>query len=217
MEMSITRALAEYKTLKDRIESKIVQLSPFVVTVGSKIQERKFQSMDIASFNKQTQEQVDSIKGLMSRAEAIKKAIDKSNFVTKVKIGGEEMTVLEALNKKKSLPLKKELLRRLQSELVSANIEMTSALKRNEERIIMMVENEIKSSAAGSKVSKSEEEDILKKNTKMVENTYPVALQDPCKVQDWIKTLEKEIENFEHEVDYILSESNSITIISLPD
>lgn len=215
--MSITRALAEYKTLKDRIESKIYHLAPFAVTVGSKIQERKFQSMDITAFSKQAQEEVDSVKGLLARAEAVKKAIDESNFTTKVKIGGIEMTVLEALNKKKTLPLKKGLLRKLQSEFSDANSEMTTALKRNEERVTTMVENEIKSSAAGSKVSKAEEENILKKNTEMVEKTYPVVLQDPCKVQDWIKTLEKEIEDFEHEVDYVLSESNSTTIISLPD
>lgn len=217
MEMSITRALSEYKILKERIESKILKLSPFVVTVGAKIQERKFQSMDLAAFTKQTQEEVDSVKGLMARAEAIKKAIDESNFVTKVKISGEEMTVLEALNKKKSLPLKKTLLRRLETEFMDANIEYDCGLKKNEDRINTMVENEIKVSAAGSKVSKSEEENILKKNTEMVEKTYPVILQDPCKAQDWIKSLQKEVEDFEHEVDYALSESNSTTFISLPD
>lgn len=217
MEISITRALSEYKILKERIEFKILKLSPFVVTVGAKIQERKFQSMDLAAFTKQTQEEVDSVKGLMKRAEAIKKAIDESNFVTKVKIAGEEMTVLEALNKKKSIPLKKSLLRRLESEFMDAGVDLNTCLKRNEERITTMVENEIKSSAAGSKVSKSEEENILKKNTEMVEKTYPVVLQDPCKAQDWIKSLQKEVEDFEHEVDYVLSESNSTTLISIPD
>lgn len=216
MEMSITRALAESKTLKERISKKTRELRPFAVTVGQKIRgDRGY--LDVDTFSKEIREEVESLKSLISRREAIKKAIDDSNYKTKVAIGGIEMTVLEALNKKNCLELSEKLLVQLERELRLAKSDVEAAFSENQRRIQSMTDDEIKASAANGRTSKDEKENILKKYTDMVEASSGVELQDPGNCQEWIKKLQEDIENFKHEVDYVLSESNSTTLISVPD
>ena len=50
-----------------------------------------------------------------------------------------------------------------------------------------------------------------------IESLYPIALIDPIKVEDEIKKEEKFLEDFKGEVDFVLSESNSLTYIEITD
>ena len=59
--------------------------------------------------------------------------------------------------------------------------------------------------------------ELEKKAVEQIEGLYGVKFVDPLSLETIIKQLESEIEEFESNVDYALSESNSQTFIEIPD
>ena len=59
--------------------------------------------------------------------------------------------------------------------------------------------------------------DVEKEACETVDKLYEVKMIDPLTLEDKIKELEKEIDEFQKNVDFVLSESNSRTYIEIPD
>ena len=163
----------------------------------------------IEDFRKQIQGSWDKSNDLIKRRNAIKRAVVLSNATTKVKVGIEEFTVAEAIEMKNTgMQFKKELLNQLNRQYVDA-IRITE--KENGETLQSKAENYV-IGLYGSKEGKVNTEEI--ENTKkqfIVNNTFE--LVDPIKVREKIDALEKEISEFETEIDSCLSVSNSLTEI----
>ena len=99
--MTVHKALAEIKILRDRIQSEIFN-SVFVSC--KKNSQSKISGMDVDEYEKIITGCYDKDVDLMSRLEALQRAVMLSNAVTKVKIkigeNEEERTVAEAINMK---------------------------------------------------------------------------------------------------------------------
>lgn len=163
--------------------------------------------MGIEDFEKKAKEDLQSVNDLIARITLIKTAIDKSNSVTVVTIGKKEMTIQEVLVEKKFIENKKILLAKLKSLKDSANRSFQACTESVTAKI-----DKLRESYGSSKDSEKEMiEDICKKT---LEVEYP-KMVDPCDLSKKIELLEKEIEDFENNVDYALSESNSITYIEV--
>jgi predicted polyphosphate/ATP-dependent NAD kinase len=206
MKISITRALAELKTLRSRYESEVSDLDVIGVSVGKKML-APYTQYTPEEFGKVVSSKYQSLIDIEKRIVLIKTKIDQSNFQTKVKIGETEMTVLEAIEMKNFIELKKDRLERLKSGLKVARKNYEVAIQKNVDRIEKNVSDQ---TSAGNK--DKELEATIKES---IEKLYPVSYIDPLAVEKKIEEEEKFISSFETEVDFVLSESNSLNYIEI--
>jgi len=204
--MTIHKALAELKIIGDRINNSI---STATFIKANKHSNEKINGISIDSFKSQIQGNWDKSNDLIKRRNAIKRAVVLSNATTKVKVGVEEFTVAEAIEMKNTgMQYKKELLNQLNRQYVDA-IRITE--KENGETLQSKAENYVIGlyGSKEGKTSMNEAEETKKQF--IVNNTFEFI--DPIKVRDKIDNLEKEISEFETEIDSCLSVSNSLTEI----
>ena len=132
VEISITRALTELKTLKNRYEKSIRELDLMAVKQGNKLRSPRAY-MKEEDFVKKAESGLQSSHDLYRRIIDIKTAIDKSNFTTVIKVGKlGEMTVQEALVYKKYIDLKKLELSKLRKLSVNEKSDYEEAIKENQ-------------------------------------------------------------------------------------
>lgn len=153
---------------------------------------------------------LESITSIITRKNAIKRAVDLSNATTKVTINGVEMTVVEAINlKNHGLESKLALVNSMKKQYTLAINKATSdnntLNERAESYVIGMY---------GGKDTKTDPSTITKAKQEFIEmNTIDIV--DGVDILKTIKALEEEIFNFTAEVDATLSESNAITQITI--
>lgn len=208
--MTITRALCELKTLKQRHEKQLQELKVIAVKHGSKVR-YPHPSYKPEDFEKEIDPNLQSIEKLEAMIFEIKSKIDESNSKTIVKIGSKEMTVKEAITMKDLVYLKKSRLNKMKRELESARDAYEKAIKENQSSIDRQV-SDLASKSTNGKIDSDAETKI----SETVNTLYEVSFIDHG-LSEKIKNLETEIEDFESNVDFALSESNSITSIEVSD
>lgn len=207
MEYTITRGLSELKTLKARYQKELREMNIIAVKHGSRLR-KPYTSFSVEDFKKNAAAKVQSVEAIAKRIVEIKTQIDKANATTIVKIGSREMTISEALVEKSFIGLKKDLLNKYKMELREAREEFDCATEENKRRVEKIVSD---------KSAKEKDDTNEKEVTEMIDKTYPIELIDPSKLEDKIQKLEREIEEFESNVDFALSEINSTTKIVVSD
>lgn len=207
MEMTITRGLAELKLLDARIRRSIDEAAFVAVVVGEK-PVKGFQSNE--EFSRRAQASLQSAQDLIRRRNAIKAAIVVSNATTYVTIGGVRMTVAEAIERKRSIQYDEALLGTLREQHRSAVQEMEQKNAEVKLRLDRLLEANFGKDAK----AKDSEYDAIARPF-MAQNE--AKLVDPVKVKTVIDSMTAEIETFKTEVDFVLSESNTLTRISVPD
>jgi hypothetical protein len=207
--MTVTRALAELKLLDSRITKGIAYSGSFVDVSQKKTENgnKAIKSgMSKDEFEKRAVSNYTSINDLINRRNKIKSAILKSNANTKVVIGGKEYTVVEAIDQKSAIQYKKDLLSTMKNQLANILQEIDKSKTKVESQVETMLAQSL---GSNKKVSDSDYDTIAKPFIEANE----LKLIDPLKLQDKIDMLDKEIDEFETEVDFVLSESNSRTEI----
>lgn len=204
--MSIHRGLAELKLLDSRINRAIAE---GIYCTHNKRSNQKIQGMEIQDFkDKVIKSSFDKVEELIKRRQNIKSAIVKSNAMTDVEIAGNIMSVAEAIERKNSIEYDRDFLNKLKQQYSTAllNIERNNSTltERADAQINALYQN--KDNVDPSKIQSL-------KNDFIEENTFD--LIDPISIKAKIDKLEKEIEEFEVEVDFKLSESNSLTMIEV--
>ncbi len=203
MTITIARALVELKTLDSRITKMIGDnLWTCYKTKG------KNYNLNEDDYKKKTTSEFQSLNDLIKRRNAVKNAIVLSNSIKEVTIGSQTMTVAQAIEYKKIIEYKKYLL---------------ETLKKQRQNVI------VESEAHKQKVQYKIDENvriICGKDAKPDANTIqtisdgiskgdPIEIFDPLNLDQVIKNLEMEIEEFTANVDYALSESNALTQIEV--
>ena len=206
--MTIHKALAELKIIGDRINNSISS-STFIK--ANKHSNEKINGVSVDEFKSQIQGNWDKSNDLIKRRNAIKRNVVLSNAKTIVKVGNDEFTVAEAIEMKNTgMQYKKELLNQLNRQYVDA-IRVTE--KENGETLQQKAENYVIGlyGSKEGKTSMNEAEETKKQF--IVNNTFEFI--DPIKVREKIDSLEKEIAEFDAEIDSCLSVSNSLTEIEI--
>lgn len=198
-EISITQALAELKLLKSRLES--------AVNNGEYITlKTKARPVDTVEFSKTAKSYYQSYSDLLNRYNKIKGAIVISNATTRVVVASKEYSVAEAIEHKRNLSLKKQMLTKLQTQLKmtqDAYARHTNDIQNRAERLL---EVELgKDGKTNVENSNQFVDSFLKSNRAEV--------VDPLNLESLIKELSTEISEFETTVDWVLSESNGKTKI----
>ena len=208
--MTIHKALAELKTMDDRI-TKAIRNTTYVMAV--KHSAEKINGVKINDFKDNMKSGYQKVEDLIARREAMKRAVVLSNATTKVKVGDKEMTVAEAIEMKNhGMEFRSMLLRQINSAYISAQNELTrnsgDILEKNAEQYVLSV---IAAQPKDSKMSVDSEAMKGLRKTYIENNTYD--LIDPMNIAKVIETLDAEINEFNAEVDAALSCSNALTVI----
>lgn len=205
MEISITKALRELKTLDARILKKINETT-FAASKKPKENIRGFKTVD--EFKKEAKENLQSIKDLMDRRKQIKKSIVESNATTLVEVSGVKMTVADAIERKNFIEIEKTLLRKMNSDYAQSQerVEVNNELA--QDRLDTQLNNMI---------SKDGKTDLtaVEGYKKLFWESEETKLIDPISVKEIVTKMALDIESFEDDVDVALSEINARTLINI--
>jgi hypothetical protein len=202
--MTIHRALGELKLIDAKIEKAIAAVQPSGIHQKGKLVNQQFKEEDFAADAKSWYDQAVD---LIARKTKIKSAIVQSNGVARVKVGSKEMTVADAINAKATVKFKKKLIESLTAKhrgIVAAMNTQNAIVQSNVQKLL--------EAALGKDSVKADKADV-----DAIRKPYTDAnewhLFDPLKVDEKVKAMEKEIGDFEADVDAVLSESNAVTFI----
>lgn len=202
MSMSVTQALPELKLLDKRIE----KISDNVLN-WCKVSHNGY-PVDKEKHRLETESQLQSFNDLVNRRNTIKRAVILSNAVTRVKIGNWEGTVAEAIEYKNSIYTKRVFLDGMKSALKNARDEYERMKGQVDGRLERLLQSEL------GKDVKTNPETIQALTTTFRENNK-VEFVDPLDLASKIATLEEELDSFQTNVDWVLSESNGKTLIQV--
>ena len=211
MEISITRALTELKTLDSRIEKTIGNAT--LIGAKRKSSEKIDNRYTVDEFNKLAQSNNQSVRDLIVRKTLIKQAIAKANVETHVLIGGKKYTIVDALERRRSLELEKELLVKMKFQHRQTLAKVQHGNDDVESDLNDLLNTRMSSESKDNKNSNSNNLEFAKQYRDMKE----WELIDPLGLEKLIEELELEIDEFENDVDSSLSEINAITKIVIPD
>lgn len=204
--MTIHRALSELKLIDSKIEKQINEIVPSGIYQKGKLINNYVKEED---FSTSAKSKFDSVNDLIARKNAIKSAIVEANGVTKVKVSEKEMTIADAINFKAVVKFKKKLIETLkarQQQVVAQLNQQNTVVEQNVQRIL-----EATFGKENVKAGKDDVESVRKPY--MDANEFH--LFDPLKVAEKVEAMEKEVGDFEMEVDAVLSEINAVTFIEV--
>ena len=199
--ISITQALAELKLLDKRIQKALGNVTWADVKTKS-------HPIDGEKFAKTVRAEYQSFNDLVKRRDIIKRAVVKANATTRVKVGNWEGTVAEAIEYKMSIGYKKRLLDIMRMQLLTAKQQFKDQQESVDARLEKLLHSEL------GKDVKTIPETITALTNSFRENNK-VELVDPLDLSERTKELDEEIESFETNVDWVLSETNGKTLIEV--
>lgn len=206
--MSLTRALAEVKLLEKRVAKQSSELQPIAVKVGGKIKQ-PFQ-VEETKFKADVQSAWDSITDLIKRRQKIKRALNKANAETEVTIGDQKMTIAEAIDMKSFIKNQENLLNYLRQEKARSNTQ----IERINEKVNQGLQKLLEQHFSKEGNARPKQEDMQEISEPYLKNNQ-AALVDPINIDEKIKELQKQIDEFILNVDFSLSEINSKTEITI--
>jgi hypothetical protein len=205
--MTIHRALAELKLIDSKIEKAISVIEPTGVMQANKPVSGFYKKED---FETEAKAKFQSVVDLIERKNKIKSAIVTANGVTQVEISGVKMTIADAINFKSVVVFKKNLIATLIKKHNSVKSKFTVE---NEKVNNVALENaKIMIGKQGDDRVKPTDEDVKNIVEPFVKRNE-FHLVDPLEVEKLTEKLQNEVNNFEVEVDAVLSEINAITVI----
>ena len=212
MKCTIHEALGKIKLIDKKIDKKIDK-SIFIDAKKNNEDRCRYSNMSVASFEKNAKANFDSIEQLMKNKIELKTKIDLSNAVTMIELNKEKVTIVQAIAMKKDIELKRLLLSKLIIEK-----ERVADFVRNQNSIVdAKAEKQMQAflSAQGGAEQTDEIVDITSKLSENIRKLESYEEIDAISINNVIEKLDKEISDFEHEIDIKLSISNATTEIEL--
>jgi hypothetical protein len=209
-QISITRALTEIKHLKDRIQ-RAINNPTFVGVVIGKDQYARMATgtKSVTDFKDQAKSDYHTVADMIRRRDELKRAVIKSNSETNVNIGGVTMSVAEAIEMKSSIAFKEALVNKLRHDLQVAK----AFVDKTNEKVNADIEAAVTAAYGNEKGKVDVDQYQAVANPRL--QRQDATLADAIDVETVIAKLQNEIEVFQQEVDFILSESNSRTSITV--
>jgi hypothetical protein len=218
--ISVTQALAELKLLDKRIRKVVAPKTkaeslyayepaePETPELGWTAVKTKSSPVDVEQLTRDAQAEYQSFMALVDRRDRIKKAVVMSNATTRVSVGSWEGTMAEAIEHKASIGYKKMLLGAMKKELCMRREKLKEAEKEVQERLDRLLQSEL-----GKDVRTNP--DTIQAITVSFRENNKVELVDPLGLATRVKALEEEVETFETNVDWVLSEANGRALIDI--
>lgn len=211
--MSITRGLAELKSLAERIDE-ATKTGMYVAVLKGKNDRRTVHNSPkaIDTVTAEINASFQKVAALLLRRQAIKKAIIESNATVKVKIGAEEMTVAEAIERKNSIGLQATFYQFLRKGYIDAANAVTNGNR--------VLDDQIEKAVIAAYGNDSKNKPSAEAYAAVAEprrNDHELSLLDPQNITTKIDELAVKLNTFSMEVDFVLSESNARNEIEVAD
>ena len=203
MTISVTRALAQIKSLDARIAAS--SSNPFVTYA---VNGKTAGGSQTAEVEQTLKSNLQSVRDMIEQRQKLKAAVVKSNAAVRVTIAGNNMTVAQAIERKASISQEQFLLTNLIAQHRRTAKEVESINQNVQQRLDKLIETAV------GKDRKVEEHEIAA-ITEPFRQQNQASLVDPVGLEKLIAEMETEISSFLAEVDYTLSESNAITQIAV--
>uniref|UniRef100_A0A6C0AQD0 Uncharacterized protein n=1 Tax=viral metagenome TaxID=1070528 RepID=A0A6C0AQD0_9ZZZZ len=197
--VSVTQALSELKLLRSRIQH---------ATNGAHLiaMKKKRDMLDSSRFATEARASYQSFTDLLARYNQLKAAIVLSNATTSVKIGDKTYTVADAVERKRTIDFEKAMLNTMKQQFEQVKREHESHTVSEQARVERLLQSEL------SKDSKTNVEVITQlTETFLAQNKAEIL--DPLNLETKIAEMNRQIEEFETKVDWVLSESNGRTVL----
>lgn len=210
--ISVAVALNDLKLIKKRITDKTQALN--AVTVGVSYPSTQKQIGLLNEFKNKAKADFQSILALQERYSAIKEAIVLSNATTEVEIGGKVYTVAGAIEFKSRVEMQQSLINVLSTSLRQGEIKLERANTAFEEGL-----NKLLLTLAGNDKSQVKDKDS-ESVAPLVENYTKINQQeliDPLHLKTELARMQAELDLFKSSVDNVLTHSNVVTLIKVPD
>ena len=199
--VSVTQALSELKLLRSRIQNAIN---------GSRLiaLKKKRDMLDSNKFAVEARASYQSFTDLLARYNQLKAAIVLSNATTSVTIGDKTYTVADAVERKRTIEFEKTMLAIMKQQFEQVKREHEAHTVSEQARVERLIQSEL------SKDSKTNVE-VITQLTETFLNQNKAEVLDPLDLEAKIAETNRQIEEFETKVDWVLSESNGRTVLSL--
>jgi hypothetical protein len=211
--MSITQALAELKLLDKRLRKFYEKNYDYECDASKEPMNwlavrSKTTPVDEEALRRTAMAEWQSFMDLVARRDKMKRAIVLSNATTRVRIGDWEGTVAEAIEHKSSLTYKETMLNTAKSYVKRMESEFQRKQEQLQERLDKLLSSEL------GKDVRTNPDTIQAISVSFRENNK-VELVDPLNVREKLRDLEREVEDFKTNVDWVLSETNGRTMITI--
>jgi len=211
-QMSITRALTSLKAVKKELADYFENPRTFIIALQGTNEAVVASGMTKASLETVMQSDYDGYTGRINRLHALKSAIIKSNAVTTVTINGKQYTVAEAIELKATLPFKEVLLAHFKKQWVN----VSRAVNENNNKVNeLFAKNTNDLKATVNEQTAESTKNYLDTMQKLNDKKFIAKVYDYLKLETKIKELSDEIAAIKLELDYVLSESNTTTLIEV--
>lgn len=202
MSISVNRALTELKLVTKRIEQKRSGLN-ICATVKKDHEEKS-----VKEFVTKSNSLIQQMKDLIERRNQLKSAIVQSNAATYVTVAQSHMSVAEAIERKTSIEIEKTFLKEVRQRYFTAK----DSTDRHNQTIAGRA-NDHALAALTSDGEVSEKSEVYKTIVNSYKNENELVLLAPDDIEEWIEKTQDQIDEFESEVDFVLSESNTVTLL----
>lgn len=204
-QMSVTRALASLKNLDSKIYKKISEFQPIIITNGPSA---PFGYDSVQSFEDRARAEWQAITDLIVYRNALKTAVIESNANTEVEIAGTKMSVAAAIDMKSSIDYYRQLMNTCKNAYLSGSSMMIAA----ENDANRTLETQLNTLLGTDRKSDEAERKSIEEAFRA--RRWP-KLRDPLSVKTKIEELSAFIEDFTSNIDFVLSESNARTVITV--
>lgn len=210
--MSLTRVLAEIKLLDKRIEKKITQ-AVFVDYFKERNKSAGGVNMRLSEddFKKEAIGQYKSIETLMQNRKNLKTALAAANAITTVTVGNVQYSIACAIEVKRSIVLKKLLLQKMKKQFY----DIKAVADNGEVTLEHQIRHHISTMSGVSQNNQDENKELIENMVSVLIEKNRINLMDPLDIRKKIDALDKEIDEFESQIDVVLSEINGKTEVEI--
>lgn len=212
MEMSLTRGLAEVKTLEDRINRMTAEQKFIGVSRGTGSFRQVPGCANPDEFAKTVKSSFQTIQSLVERRNKIKAAIIAANSSTTFVLNGVTYTIAQAVDRKHSIMFEQRLLDQAKRAFTTAqkmHSDMQDKLQRDIDEKYHQVTLKDKSSKTDN--------DLMDSISARMRAEYEPGFIDPLGLESLITKMSEDISAFLMNIDFALSEINAITKITIDD
>ena len=210
IQKSVTRGLVQLKRLEEKIQRDIRMISEFVTV--NKVQEKNVLNgtMTKKQYNEYVQTKWQSLMDKISLRQEIKDEIVKSNANTVVTIAGKKYTIAQAIEKKNNI---EKFEKPISAMLNGAYAKALNSVEMKNDEVVENAERNF--FGRGEERRKNESNKDLLDAMEIYINSRKFEIIDPLKIKKLKEEFENGILDFIAEVDQVLTESNSTTMIQI--
>jgi predicted transcriptional regulator len=203
--MTLTRTLNEIKMLEKKI-NKYSDSSVLWLSVSKNGQVSGVQ--DLAQMKSTVEGNKQKLNDLIDRRNELKKKLLEANNSITIDVAGKTYTIAEAIDRKSFIYTEKNIFSQIKRQVVGVK----TIYDQEQARLDQKVENTVAQALQGDG---RKDPTVVAGIEKSVRDNLKIAIEDPANIEKWVEDTINEIEEFENEIDFTLSEANAKNTIEV--